>query len=67
MDVWGSSQALDLLRLLLDPDIMDGPAEKNSFLQLFYDQHMKRLLKTLEDGAAKDVVRYMFFHLYNMP
>jgi hypothetical protein len=51
------SQALELLRLLLDPDMMDGPIEKNSFLDLFYDHFMSHVMALLEDSGAKEEVR----------
>lgn len=50
-------QALELLRLLLDPDMMDGPIEKNSFLDLFYDHFMSHVMALLEDSGAKEEVR----------
>ena len=56
-------QALELLRLLLDPDVMDGPAEKNSFLELFYSQHMSRILDILTTGGGTNVVRHCSMHL----
>lgn len=45
-------QALDLLRLLLDPDMMEGPVEKNTFMDLFYDHHMSRVLELVTAGGA---------------
>ena len=53
-----ASQALELLRLLLDPDMMDGPIEKNSFLDLFYDHFMSHVMALLEDSGAKEEVRW---------
>ncbi len=49
-------QALDLLRLLLDPDMMEGPVEKNTFLDLFYDHHMSRVLELVTAGGSANEV-----------
>lgn len=50
-------QALELLRLLLDPDMMEGPVEKNSFLELYYNHYMSRVLDLLTAGGAANEVR----------
>ena len=50
------AQALELLRLLLDPDMMEGPVEKNSFLELFYSTYMSRVLELLTAGGAAEEV-----------
>lgn len=49
-------QALELLRVILSfGEPGDGPAEQSSFLELFYEKHMKRALQTLITGAAANV------------
>ena len=34
-------QAAELLKLLLDPETMDTPVEKNDFLESFYDKSVR--------------------------
>jgi hypothetical protein len=36
--------------------MMDGPIEKNSFLDLFYDHFMKHVMALLEDSGSKEEV-----------
>lgn len=51
-------QALELLRVLLNIDVLDGPVLKNSFLEMFYNPtgHMERLLTTLSARGGANVV-----------
>ena len=38
------AQVLDAMRVLLDPDTMDQPADKNNFLDLFYEKYIGSLV-----------------------
>uniref|UniRef100_A0A061R721 Protein phosphatase 4 regulatory subunit 3 n=1 Tax=Tetraselmis sp. GSL018 TaxID=582737 RepID=A0A061R721_9CHLO len=40
-------QVLEMLRMLLDPESMEQSAEKNEFLELFYDEYIGKLVQTL--------------------
>ncbi|GFR48535.1 hypothetical protein Agub_g10432 [Astrephomene gubernaculifera] len=38
-----AEQVCEALRLLMDPDTMEQPVEKNEFLEVFYDKYLDRL------------------------
>ncbi|KAI3423413.1 hypothetical protein D9Q98_010630 [Chlorella vulgaris] len=40
-------QVLEMLKMLLDPETLEGSAEKDKFVELFYDQHISQLLAAL--------------------
>lgn len=40
-------QVLEMLKMLLDPDTLEGSAEKDKFVELFYDRHISQLLAAL--------------------
>ncbi|MEW5311181.1 MAG: hypothetical protein WDW38_002917 [Sanguina aurantia] len=48
--------AADLIKALLDPETMDTAAEKNDFVELFYDRYMEQLLGVFTaDSSICDV------------
>ena len=44
-------QALDVIKILLDPDTMDSTNTKDFFCGMFYDNYMSRLIETLVAGT----------------
>jgi protein phosphatase 4 regulatory subunit 3 len=40
-------QCLEILKVLIDPDTMDGSVEKDAFIDIFYERHVGRLLQTV--------------------
>jgi len=44
-------QISELLKLLLDPETMEGAIEKNEFLEVFYSKHMSSLLEAIVAGG----------------
>ncbi|EFN53416.1 hypothetical protein CHLNCDRAFT_58505 [Chlorella variabilis] len=40
-------QVGEMLKMLLDPETLEGSAEKNKFVELFYDKYIAKLLATL--------------------
>jgi protein phosphatase-4 regulatory subunit 3 len=44
--------------MILDPELMEGAAEKDDFLNVFYDHYMERLVACITSGqAVKDKMR----------
>lgn len=43
----GVAQVLEMLKALLDPDTLEASAEKDKFVELFYDKHVGVLLTAL--------------------
>ncbi len=46
---------LEIWKILLDPDTMEGSVEKNRFLELFYDGCIGTLTETLAESAVPKV------------
>ncbi|KAL4418834.1 hypothetical protein ABPG77_004074 [Micractinium sp. CCAP 211/92] len=44
-------QVLEILKVLLDPETLEGAAEKDKFVELFYDRHIAQLLAALVQAA----------------
>jgi hypothetical protein len=42
-----SPQVLEMLKALLDPETLEASAEKDKFVELFYDKHVGALLAAL--------------------
>ncbi len=40
-------QCLEIFKVLIDPETMDGSVEKDAFIDIFYEQHVGRLLQTV--------------------
>ncbi|KAH7621274.1 hypothetical protein Ndes2526B_g03615 [Nannochloris sp. 'desiccata'] len=40
-------QCLEILKVLIDPETMDGSVEKDAFIDIFYERHVGRLLQTV--------------------
>lgn len=46
-------QMLEILKILLDPDTMESSGvEKDKFIDIFYEQHIKKLLDTVVAGST---------------
>ncbi len=46
---------LEIWKILLDPDTMEGAVEKNRFLDLFYEGCIGTLTETLAESALPKV------------
>lgn len=44
---------VEVLRVLLDPESMEGSLEKNEFLEVFYDNYIGKLVSALVEAAEK--------------
>ncbi len=44
-------QALDILKILLDPDTMEDSNTKEKFIALFYDDHVSHLMGAIMNGS----------------
>lgn len=51
-DAGVKSQLSELIRNLLDPDLMEGTAEKDDFLNLFYESFMEPLVSCISSGQV---------------
>ena len=49
------AQVLEIWKILLDPDTMEGAVEKNRFLDLFYEGCIGTLTETLAESALPKV------------
>ena len=50
-----TAQVLEIWKILLDPDTMEGAVEKNRFLDLFYEGCIGTLTETLAESALPKV------------
>lgn len=46
-------QALDILKILLDPDTMEDSDTKEKFIALFYDHHISNLMDAITTGSPE--------------
>lgn len=46
-------QALDIIKILLDPDTMENNETKEKFISLFYDDHISHLFLTITVGSPE--------------
>ena len=53
--VHAHAQVLEIWKILLDPDTMEGAVEKNRFLDLFYEGCIGTLTETLAESALPKV------------
>ena len=44
-------QALDIIKILLDPDTMENNEIKEKFIALFYDDHISHLMEAISSGS----------------
>jgi protein phosphatase-4 regulatory subunit 3 len=51
-DAGMKSQLAEVLRMLLDPELMEGASEKDDFLNIFYEEYMNRLVSCISSGQA---------------
>lgn len=51
-DAGMKSQIQEVLRMVLDPDLMEGATEKDDFLNVFYDNYMERLVSCITSEDA---------------
>ncbi|PNH02464.1 Serine/threonine-protein phosphatase 4 regulatory subunit 3, partial [Tetrabaena socialis] len=47
-----AEQVCEALKLLMDPDSMEQPVEKNEFLEVFYDKYMDKLTDVLLSDSS---------------
>ena len=50
-------QALDVIKILLDPDTMDSAEMKDKFCGMFYDNHVTGLIEALARGTPAELER----------
>lgn len=41
------AQVCEALKLLMDPDTMEAPVEKNEFLDVFYDKYLDKMTEVI--------------------
>jgi len=51
-DAGMKTQISEVIRMILDPELMEGAAEKDDFLNVFYDNYMERLVACITSEKA---------------